>query len=1523
MSYSNGYKCAFCEKLFWAEVRLLRHQRDTGHDGSSELFKCSCGKAFGRSSMFEEHTAKTKHQTHVCAVAWCGKTFWNEAGLRRHERDTGHTNEYGGEGTPMRNIVSGGEDGAMGMEKDIENEESSEWMQEEEEESAHHSPESMRKSNHQSSTTSSSAYPCHHPPAPPCAKNNIYTCSCGKSFGKETMFREHRYKTGHVLWDDSKTHAHKKRAKNDRKPKSQQQQQNNNNHIPPPSPFLCSCGKSFGKEISLRAHEYKTGHRNNLKKKHHFNNTNHHHQNNPHSADDAHKRRGRGTHNNGKYYDNNNNNTNHTPSHHPLSSSQIARAPHAAHAHGQKRRVYTENAADKDKKFSVCTGNGDDEEDDDFTASNASPPITLVPLNSSSSSSLECPVCNATFGSRSAVLMHQEYTGHDTTSPSSTTCPSSSMEFSGAHHGGGGRKNNNDNVTPSSHGNNNSNALMHRHKHRGSLLCTCGILFNDKRQFKVHRRDTGHLPVCRFRCEFCYRTFDGEVAGRMHQEYSGHACALLSRVYTCACCELVFTAEHEYAQHPCSSVMSACHTKTPQLGGDGNGHKNGHKKRPVGNRSENIIIMGNSEHGHKNDNDHHDHHVHKVDDNVDDKDNNRDEEEHEDDQGDNDTSCAHHHGHHEDGHDAEQDDGDKWTEEHTGDGDEDMGTSGIQRPPPPPPLESDREEGDGASETAASETEKSHQSHSTTPSTCDPCVRRTHVVSPAKATATQTIDESTSIVTDQRTALTFALQCTNTVSKPKKKKKSKAMEKKTEDAFKNGNKMQENKFPYMVFVGGLPNSITTPRLRTFFEKYGTVVHCVVVRFHGFGFVTFSTRAEMYHALSKPWVQFEYAWVEVKPCDPKKYKYKDVEEIVTKTKNKPASSPNANMYFSDWINSSDAFNYFYEYWNALSTQTLLDQSLRQRGEVEALTDVDHVKHSESRQNNTTRNMKETHFYCSKCDSTMDTDVRKLAPGSGSTRTTTGEASSPRCSRGECCALKEEGYEDLTNGECESFAAGDGGTAAHGKSTSMTPSSHSQPTHASYAAAPAWTAGTETTTPLLSPKNQKGKNNKQYFRRKKGNSIVSSGSRVHHHQQHHHHHHHHHTEPRSSTHCLSYQLPSSAYDNIGGDAFHPNDTDEVHGITLADSIIGASGMGGAYHPWFSTAYNLQHPHSHTSHSMNSRTAGAAHTAAQVNYCKENNTSELLSYCTNNNTSNNTHAHRHNRSGSSTSNGNMTGHHNMTEAQKWLYDAYYFLYPEEEEEELGNDEDENEIYRRDMMNQHSEEYEDEFPSSSSNAHHHSSYPYGDLTVMTHDAYPNNGSRRARTSSMTMSGRGEAARAYAQATANMGKPTDDDEEEEGAKQMNKEKWYDTMYNVMWARQVSSEGPPAGGDIWSIVRPRDILFTKALIKPHFSCGQSIVKTLDALRQRQITIEKIPKIDVRISEGKFWAYEGNRRLWMYRQLESEGRLPHGIEIRLAASPMPYTVFPINHNGLFARMEVEEKAEEGSCLCCTSPPPTTS
>jgi len=83
-----------------------------------------------------------------------------------------------------------------------------------------------------------------------------------------------------------------------------------------------------------------------------------------------------------------------------------------------------------------------------------------------------------------------------------------------------------------------------------------------------------------------------------------------------------------------------------------------------------------------------------------------------------------------------------------------------------------------------------------------------------------------------------------------------------------------------------------------------------------------------------------------------------------------------------------------------------------------------------------------------------------------------------------------------------------------------------------------------------------------------------------------------------------------------------------------------------------------------------------------------------------------------------------------------------------------------------------------------------------------------------------------------------------------------------------------------------------------FSNGESLEDTLDGIRYGGISVSSIPEISVMKKDGKFYA-DGNRRLWLFKELEKEGILST-ITVNII-DKIPKRKFTTTNDGLYVRI----------------------
>ena len=113
--------------------------------------------------------------------------------------------------------------------------------------------------------------------------------------------------------------------------------------------------------------------------------------------------------------------------------------------------------------------------------------------------------------------------------------------------------------------------------------------------------------------------------------------------------------------------------------------------------------------------------------------------------------------------------------------------------------------------------------------------------------------------------------------------------------------------------------------------------------------------------------------------------------------------------------------------------------------------------------------------------------------------------------------------------------------------------------------------------------------------------------------------------------------------------------------------------------------------------------------------------------------------------------------------------------------------------------------------------------------------------------------------------------------------------------QEESGEETDCDHDIVSI-SPAHIHFTHNSISQRFSCGRHIEHTYQQLLEYQISIDAIPMMEIAKQDGKFWTYTGNRRLWVFRKLNSAGLLP-SVNARLVQRRIPTKRFTTQNGGV--------------------------
>ncbi|KAG5480727.1 hypothetical protein CUR178_05862 [Leishmania enriettii] len=98
------------------------------------------------------------------------------------------------------------------------------------------------------------------------------------------------------------------------------------------------------------------------------------------------------------------------------------------------------------------------------------------------------------------------------------------------------------------------------------------------------------------------------------------------------------------------------------------------------------------------------------------------------------------------------------------------------------------------------------------------------------------------------------------------------------------------------------------------------------------------------------------------------------------------------------------------------------------------------------------------------------------------------------------------------------------------------------------------------------------------------------------------------------------------------------------------------------------------------------------------------------------------------------------------------------------------------------------------------------------------------------------------------------------------------------------SSAAAAAAEVEVEIDPLVVYFTFSRIRPRFSCGRTIERTLQQFRDGELHPRDLPLLSV-LTDGAHYYSQNNRRLYAYKQLKREG-LINTIPVRLR--PLPQT-----------------------------------
>lgn len=101
------------------------------------------------------------------------------------------------------------------------------------------------------------------------------------------------------------------------------------------------------------------------------------------------------------------------------------------------------------------------------------------------------------------------------------------------------------------------------------------------------------------------------------------------------------------------------------------------------------------------------------------------------------------------------------------------------------------------------------------------------------------------------------------------------------------------------------------------------------------------------------------------------------------------------------------------------------------------------------------------------------------------------------------------------------------------------------------------------------------------------------------------------------------------------------------------------------------------------------------------------------------------------------------------------------------------------------------------------------------------------------------------------------------------------------------SSSKSSDNDLLTFVDPLPIYFTFSRIRPVFSCGRSVLETLEALRCGGLSVSDLPPICALVDGNGAMFSLNNRRLYVLKQLAKEKLLPEG-QVGVRLRPVPST-----------------------------------
>ena len=98
-------------------------------------------------------------------------------------------------------------------------------------------------------------------------------------------------------------------------------------------------------------------------------------------------------------------------------------------------------------------------------------------------------------------------------------------------------------------------------------------------------------------------------------------------------------------------------------------------------------------------------------------------------------------------------------------------------------------------------------------------------------------------------------------------------------------------------------------------------------------------------------------------------------------------------------------------------------------------------------------------------------------------------------------------------------------------------------------------------------------------------------------------------------------------------------------------------------------------------------------------------------------------------------------------------------------------------------------------------------------------------------------------------------------------------------------------------ISPMQVHFSHDSISPRFSCGRLLRRTLREILSGQTCVKDLPRMQITKKDGKWWAFTGNRRLWVFRELAEQGAVDQ-VWMEITTKPLPEHIWTTTQGGRY-------------------------